>query len=242
LKKRSEAFERVLRLREGEKPGISELLGTLTMVAITLITGAAVSGLTNSTVKPRSKSRWRSPRFKRRMAISEMLGTLLMVAVTLIAGAAVIGFVNGQSSSSSAAVGGVAASNINFLNEREEIITAAMVGGNTCPASSSLCSSSAEIWVYNSGLISPENITSVVVYNTASPADLCTISLYGLPSPPPNLIDKGEVSPPIPITIPPSPGTAICPNTLPFYFQSGQSYTFEVVGEFGSSAQLTVGF
>lgn len=47
LKKRGAAFENVLRLDERKRPGVSELLGTLAMVSITLIAAALVVGWVN---------------------------------------------------------------------------------------------------------------------------------------------------------------------------------------------------
>jgi flagellin-like protein len=165
---------------------------------------------------------------RRRPAISEVTGTLIMVAITLVAGAAVFGFVNAQSGSSANAVGKSAASNINFLNEREQIVTAAIFGASP--------SYQAQIWVYNSGSISPENMTSAVVYATASPSNVCAVSLHKQPS---ALVYAGQISSAITVTIP-SAATSGCPS--PFQFVSGSSYTFEVIGLYGSTAQLTVGF
>ncbi len=138
-----------------------------------------------------------------------------MIAITLVAGAAIFGFVNGQSSNSAQAVGNSAAQNINFLNEKEVVLTASNQGG-----------SKANVYVYNSGSINPDSIVQVVVTdNTLS--TVCVVPLSPAASVPVHQVATIEVS---------SSGCGFGS------FQSGHSFTFQVVGVFGNTAQATVGF
>lgn len=155
---------------------------------------------------------------KRRAAISEILGSLIMIAITLVAGAAVFGFVNGQAGSSSAAVGNSAANNINFLNEREVIVYASVV--------SLTPSASANVWVYNSGLINPLTIAEVLVFQGST--QLCPSATWTMP--PVAQYSEAEFS------------TTDCLVSGIGAFNSTNAYTFEVVGQYGSSAQITVTF
>ena len=148
----------------------------------------------------------------RRRGISELLSTLVAIAITLVAGAAVFGYVNGQSSASSAAVGNNVAGNINLLNEREVIVYARVAN-----------STGADFWVYNSGLISQLTIKSVLVF--ALPA-LTPVTCTSWTMPTVLQYNVARFS------------TKTCTSN----FVSGTSYTFEVVGKFGSTAQITVKF
>ncbi len=157
---------------------------------------------------------------RKRVAISEVFGSLIMIAVTLIAGVAVFGFINGQAGSSAQAVGNSAAGNINFLNEREVVLTAAYVS-----------SAQATVWVYNNGDISPESIVNVVV-TASNPAGVCAVTLA-----PSAAVGKQSVAP---ITV----DVGACSG---FGFQRSGSgnnyfYTFKVTGYYGSTAQATVQF
>ena len=159
---------------------------------------------------------------RHRLAISEILGSLIMLAITLIAGAAVFGFVNGQSSSSAQALGNSAASNINFLNEKEVVVSAAMIN-----------SSAARIWVYNNGQIDPETMNNVQVFDLAAPNTKCSIEIS-----PPASVDKNKVTS-IDFQMPFAP-TSTCQS--PLTYQSGKSYNFEVIGIFGSTSSTVVQF
>ncbi len=154
---------------------------------------------------------------KKRAAVSEVLGSLIMVAITLTAGAAVFGFVNGQTGSSANAVGVNAARNINFLNEKEVVIYAAISGASP--------STSANIWVYNYGSLNPMTITNVLVFKGPTQATGCT---WTTPTIPQNQVVQFSGSG---CTVSGSPA-----------FATGSSYTFLVTGQFGSTAQITVGF
>ena len=169
----------------------------------------------------RPQNTLRKSHVKRRAGISEILGSLIMVAITLVAGAAVFGFVNGQSGNSANAVGKSAASNINFLNEREVVVYACLA------TSSGVCQvggSYANVYVYNSGLINQSTIAQVFVTDNNANA-VCG------PIPTSTAIYKQKVG-----TI------TLSSSSCGFIFSSGSSYTFKVVGQFGSEAQATFGF
>ncbi len=165
-------------------------------------------------------------RARKKRAISEVMGSLLMIAITLVAGTAIFGFVNGQSSNSAAAVGNSAAQNINFLNEREVVVYATYQSSTT-----------ANIWIYNNGNISPEYMTAVLV-TASNPAGVCTVNLNPTNlSPPPVSVAKNALS----------SFTLDVSGCGGFTFQQSSgsnlySYTFKVIGFFGSSAQLPVQF
>jgi flagellin-like protein len=166
---------------------------------------------------------------RRRAAISEILGSLIMIAITLVAGTAVFGFVNGQSGTSAQQVGKSAADNINFLNEREVVVYAAM----SSP-------SSAQLWVYNNGAINPETIKSILVRNATSTSSdsVCEIATSAN-------VNKSQVqSITVDLSLGTLPdGTTICTQgTNALTFKSLSSYTFVVTGLYGSTAQLTVRF
>jgi len=165
---------------------------------------------------------------KRRAAISEILGSLIMIAITLVAGAAVFGFVNSQSGTSAQQVGKSAADNINFLNEREVVVYAAMSS-----------SSSAQLWVYNNGAINPETIKSILVRNatSTSSASVCEIAISAN-------VNKSQVqSITADLSLGTLPdGTKCTQGTHALTFKSLSSYTFKVTGLYGSTAQLTVKF
>lgn len=166
-------------------------------------------------------------RARRRVAISELLGTLIMVAVTLTAGAAVFGWVLGETGSSTNSIGNHVATNVNFLNEREVVVNAALAGTN------------ATLWVYNNGALNPESIVAVLSYNTASPSAVCNSSTV-------TSLRVASIDPPKAVTVntqnivPVSVSVASC--TKFNSFTAGDSYTFIVVGEYGSTAQITVKF
>jgi flagellin-like protein len=169
---------------------------------------------------------------RRRRGISEVMGSLVMIAVTLTAGVAVFGYINGQSGASAAAVGNRAASGVNFLNEREVLVYAAMSGSSP--------STSALIWVYNSGSIDPENMTNVMFYDITTPSNVCTIPVSAS-------IGSEQIAS-ITITVPSSP-TASCPSpttitsgTNDGKFYSGHDYMFRVIGLYQSTSQLAVLF
>ncbi len=161
----------------------------------------------------------RFSRRKGRVAISEVLGSLIMIAITLVAGAGVFGFVNGQSGISSSAVGANAAKNINFLNEKETIVYAAMVNAN-----------SANVWVYNYGSIDPETMTNILVTDTSAPSTVCTITISSSVA----RLQVQQISVNLPL--------GCTGGSPPLTFQATHSYTFVVVGQFASTAQLTVKF
>ncbi len=134
-----------------------------------------------------------------------------MVAITLVAGAAVFGFVNGQTSSSANAVGQNAASNINFLNERQVIVYAAV---STTPGNYTL-------WVYNSGSIATLNITAVNVFDTTTIGSSVPVSCSDKSFPLVPQYKVGEL-------------TATCG------FKASHTYTFVATGKFGSTSQTVV--
>jgi len=143
-----------------------------------------------------------------------------MISITLVAGAAVFGFVNGESGTSAQAVGNDVSSNINFLNEREVIVYAAMQGVSP--------STQANVWVYNFGLFNPMIVSSIPVFQGASQVTGCSLTTIPVQSP--------ALSIPV--------GTVIqfqITCTTPV-FATGSSYTFIVIGHYGSRAQLTVQF
>jgi len=105
------------------------------------------------------------------LAISEVFGSLIMIAVTLIAGIAAFGFINGQAGNSARAVGNNAATNVNFLNEREVVVYATVVGSTP--------SASANVWVYNSGVITPLTISQVLIFQGSS--QVCPTATWTLP-------------------------------------------------------------
>ncbi len=144
-----------------------------------------------------------------------------MIAITLVSGAAVIGFVNGQTGVSSQAVGNSAAANIDFLNEREVVVLATMTDTQT-----------ANVYVYNNGAINPETILKAIVYQTSDPTPVCTIDLD------PTVSIATLVVSPIVVDL---SKCAWAPSGS-FSFASGTSYTFQVLGQFGSTAQITVKF
>ena len=165
----------------------------------------------------------------RKKAVSEVLGSLIMIAITLVAGAAVFGFVNGQAGISAQAVGASAASNINFLNERETLIYGTMLN-----------SSSAQVWVYNNGAIDPEYMNYLLVTLNQVPSMTCKVSLNPTNLiPPPVSIGLHEAKS-FSFSLPPSPQQDC--NTGPFQFVKGDAYTLRIVGLYGSSAQMTVQF
>ncbi len=154
------------------------------------------------------------------------MGSLIMIAITLVAGAAIFGFVNGQSGNSAQAVGDSTAKNINFLNEREVLVYAALGGTSPSP--------SANIWVYNNGLINPENMTNVQFYDKAAPGNVCTVQIPKGSG----YISTSSVRQ-LTVSVPSTPTTA-CPS--PIDFQASHAYTFIVIGQYGSTSQLTVPF
>ncbi len=156
----------------------------------------------------------------KRAGVSEIIGSLVLIAITLTAGAAVFGFVNGQAANSNQAVGAKAATNINFLNEKEPVVLAEMTSANA-----------ATVYVYNDGSIDPLSIASVIVTNTATPPGVCTINYK--PFPTVNETAVGSISVDL---------LACTWSGQSFPFVSGGTYTFQVVGQFDSSAQLTVQF
>ncbi len=153
----------------------------------------------------------------RKRAISEVMGSLLMIAITLVAGTAIFGFVNMQSSNSALAVGKSAAQNVNFLNEREVILLATKASSTT-----------ANIYVFNSGSINPETFLQVMVLdstkNVACPAPLNSTATVP--------VQQTRL-----IHVTPS-GCGVGFGD----FDSGDSYTFTIVGQYGSSAQIAATF
>ncbi len=150
-----------------------------------------------------------------------------MIAITLVAGAAAFGFVNGQATEGSQAVATNAAKNINYLNERE-VLTLVTQTDTT----------NANAYVYNNGGMDPESIVSIQVYQTDTPSPVCTITLapmatVGLHTVEPIAVDLASCSwaPSGSFYFP-----AISPPHTPV------SFTFVVIGQYGSQAQLTVGF
>jgi len=158
-------------------------------------------------------------RTRKRLAISELFGSLIMIAVTLIAGIAVFGFINGQAGTSARAVGNSAATNSNFLNEREVVVYATVVGATP--------SASANVWVYNSGIITPLTISQVLIFQGSS--QVCPSATWTLPS-----IQQGNVA----LLSTTNCRTVGGANAL----VSPNTYVFEVIGTYGSNARLTIQF
>lgn len=172
--------------------------------------------------------------FRRRVALSEILGSLVMISITLIAGIGVFGFVNGQAANSAAAVGNNAAININFLNEHEVLVYA----GATLP----LPSGKANIWVYNNGAEDLKISQVLVISYGASGGSVTTCnagtSMPTIPRPTPS----GGSSSLLKINVYNNNTNTVllCPASLSFAV--GNTYTFKVVGQFGSSAQASVAY
>lgn len=169
-------------------------------------------------------------RGRRRLAISEVLGSLIMIGITLVSGAAVFGFVNGQSGTSSQAVAKSAASNINFLNEREVVVYAAIQGASP--------SSTAQLYVYNNGAINPEVMNSVLFYDTLTSSNVCTVALPSNPIATTSVAPISVIIPAAPTPTCPSPST-ITSGFVDGKFHSGHSYFFKVIGTYGSTSFLT---
>jgi hypothetical protein len=151
------------------------------------------------------------------------MSALIMIAITLVAGAAVFGFVNSEAGNSASAVGNSVASNINFLNEREVVVAACLASGSgSCQAGGT----HVNLYVYNNGQLNPETMASVFVTDLTSGKPCGPISTS-------TSVNQGYVG-----TILLSSTT--CPTG--FSFVSGNSYAFEVIGHYGSTANYTVGF
>jgi hypothetical protein len=176
------------------------------------------------------------------------MSALIMIAITLVAGAAVFSFVNGAAGNSAKAVGNSVASNINFLNEREVVVAACWASSSgSCKAGGT----SLELYVYNNGAISPETMNEISLTNNtsgANPVNCCwTNSSLAQASTNPcdnSTSDSNLAS--VTVSTQKVGGYLVTPGSS-CHMNIGHSvdvhsYTLEVIGEYGSSAQDTVEF
>ncbi len=193
-------------------------------------------------------------RIVRRRAISELMGSLIMIAITLIAGVAAFGFVNGQTGNAASQLGNSAAVNENYLREKSTI---ALVNfDNNTGATNGL-----SIYVYNYGAVSltinsislqgpacvgilascASPVAATIVYNRLS--NSWTITGAGLTCVSPSIAGLGS---PTPIAIGSLARVSLRFLTCSFVFAASSgtpltnSFTFNVQGQFGTSASTIV--
>jgi hypothetical protein len=177
------------------------------------------------------------------------MSALIMIAITLVAGAAVFSFVNGAAGNSAKAVGNSVASNINFLNEREVIVAACWASsGGSCEGGDS-GGSSLGLYVYNNGAISPETMNEISLTNSTSGANCCwtNSSLTQASSNPCDNSSSDSNLASVTISKQQVGGYLVTPSGAKCSMHFGDSedahsYTLEIIGEYGSSAQYTVEF
>jgi hypothetical protein len=152
-------------------------------------------------------------------------------------------------------VGNSVASNINFLNEREVIVAACWAsGGGSCEGGDS-GASSIKLYVYDNGAINPETMNEISITNNtagANPANCCWTN-PSLTQASTNPCDNsGSDSNLASVTIGTRGsgvvgGYLVTKNSAKCSMLFGDSedvhsYTLEIIGEYGSTAQYTVEF
>lgn len=194
-------------------------------------------------------------RFERkRLGVSELLGTLTMIAITLVAAAVVVGWVNGQAQVSEGQFGQGVAKNVNYLNEHFVLLNVQFLdnsGGGYNQVNVTLYNNGAvgltivQISLVNAtstwnGSPSPlsvvENQTMTVASSGTSSGkcntkDLSDAQLYRLPT---TTVNVGSAPATYALTL---------PGCVANFLHSGESYTIQVLGEYGNllTTQVTAG-